>query len=335
VVETRHGVPGDEWDAALRRAGGHFYQSSGWQQVQETLGSPVSCSIEPDEWMWAAHLEERWTRYLYVPCGPTLMRAASAPACFSDLRRNAEGKHITFVRLEPTGACDVLTLRDSGALEVRPRQPRDIWLLDLTVDEAALRRGLERGHRARINAAERKGLRIRRSTDPDDVAVLIAMLAGTARRTPFRPFSQRYYRTVANLLMPRDLACLYIAEADGRPVAAAMGFDFNRVRYYAHAGSDPAARRLSPHTPLVWRMILDAKSQGAVTFDFLGVMHPVRPGHPWAGFTQFKQAFGGRLETRAGTWELPVRRRRYRVHAAGREVAVSLRTQAMRLLPRR
>jgi hypothetical protein len=321
VVETGSGVPGDEWDAALRRAGGHFLQSSGWQRVQQALGASVLWSIEPGAWMWVAHLGKRGGGYLYIPCGPTLLRAAGAPECVGELRRRAQAQDTTFARFEPIGAVDVNTLRESGGRQVRSVQPRHTWLLDLTPDEAALRRGLTKGHRSGINAAERRGLSIRRSADPDEVGVLIAMLDGTARRTGFHPLGQEYYRALAAVLMPRDLACLYIAEAGGSPVAAAMGFDFNGVRYYAHAGSDPGARRLSPMTPLVWRMILDAKREGAVTFDFWGVHPAAPPDHPWAGFSQFKQAFGGRLEERAGTWELPIRRGRYQLFRALRRLA--------------
>ena len=72
--------------------------------------------------------------------------------------------------------------------------------------------------------------------------------------------------------MPEHAAALYIAEAAGAPVAAALCFDFSGTRYYAHAVSDPeTGRRLQAAAPLVWRMILDARAAGARRFDFWGI----------------------------------------------------------------
>src|SRR5207253_9747167 len=70
---------------------------------------------------------------------------------------------------------------------------------------------------------------------------------------------------------------------------------------------------------LLWQMIGYAKARGAATFDFWGVIPDDNPSHPWAGFSRFKKAFGGRLLERAGTWELPVRMARYRAYAARSE----------------
>ena len=109
------------------------------------------------------------------------------------------------------------------------------------------------------------------------------------------------------------------AGIDDQPLAASICFDFGHTRYYAHSASDPdAGRRLGAGPRLLWQMIGDAKARGAATFDFWGVIPDDNPSHPWAGFSRFKKAFGGRLLERAGTWELPVRMTRYRAYAATR-----------------
>ena len=211
----------------------------------------------------------------------------------------------TFIRLEPFGAVDLFTLMARGAKEVRPVQPRYSWMLGLDKELEVLRRGLTKGHRSSINQAERKGLHIRRADSPDEIEILIRLLAKTSQRSNFHSAGEHYFRTLASSLMPERAACLYIAEANQEPVAAALGFDFNGVRHYAHAGADPEpARKLSAAAPLVWQMILDAKQDGMHTFDFWGVLPTSQPRHAWNGFSQFKKSFGGQLEERAGTWEL-------------------------------
>jgi lipid II:glycine glycyltransferase (peptidoglycan interpeptide bridge formation enzyme) len=208
-------------------------------------------------------------------------------------------------------------LQRLGARRTRSIQPEWTWILDLDVDEDALRRGLERGHRSRINAASRRGISVRTSADPSDIEVFIALQHRAGDHSGWRGRSAGYHRAEARVLMPSGAAALYIADVDGQPVAAAMGFDFGATRHYAHATSDPVeGRRLGAGPPLIWQMILDARSRGQTQFDFWGVTPDDDPKHPWAGFSAFKKGFGGRLVRRSGTWELPVRPARYRLYAA-------------------
>jgi lipid II:glycine glycyltransferase (peptidoglycan interpeptide bridge formation enzyme) len=190
-------------------------------------------------------------------------------------------------------------------------------VLDLTPDEAELRRGLSAGHRGAINAALRKGLTIRVSSDPADMEVFLRLQALTTAAGRFHGQARSYHRTVAATLMPEGAASLYIAEAGGEAVAAALCFDFAETRYYAHAVSDPeSGRRLQAAAPLVWRMILDARESGTRAFDFWGITPGGTPGHPWEGFSQFKRSFGGVAVERAGTWDLGVRTIRHRLYRA-------------------
>ena len=190
-------------------------------------------------------------------------------------------------------------------------------MLDITPDEATLRKGLSAGHRGAINAAGRRGLTIRTTNAPDDIEVFLRLQerAGAAGR--FHGQSAAYHRAEATTLMPERAATLYIAEAEGSAVAAALCFDFAATRYYAHAVSDPdRGRRLQAAAPLVWRMILDAREAGARRFDFWGITPGGAGGHAWDGFSQFKRSFGGEAVERAGTWDLGARSVRHKLYRA-------------------
>ncbi|MFI5284690.1 MAG: lipid II:glycine glycyltransferase FemX [Candidatus Dormibacteria bacterium] len=316
------GVADAEWDSALQRMGGHFLQSTLWQRVQTAIGHDVIWARD-EHWMWAGAVRAgHFPRYVYLPHGPT----ATSEDALTDALAHAVGaarlRSLDFVRAEPPGAFAPSALAASGAIPSRSIQPRWTWVLDLTPDEAALRRGLSSGHRGAINAAPRRGLTIRASADPDDIEVFLALQERTAAAGRFRGQEPSYHRAVARTLMPEHAAVLYVAEASGVPVAAALCFDFSATRYYAHAVSDPeSGRKLQAAAPLVWRMILDARKQGARRFDFWGI----RPGgesvpgaapHPWDGFSQFKRSFGGEAVERAGTWDLGVRSFRHSLYRA-------------------
>jgi lipid II:glycine glycyltransferase (peptidoglycan interpeptide bridge formation enzyme) len=316
------GVADADWDFALQRMGGHFLQSTLWQRVQAALGHDVIWARD-EHWMWAGAIRAgHFPRYVYVPHGPTAVSMDAMTRSLAITMDAARARSLDFVRAEPAGAFATPALIASGAHPSRSIQPRWTWILDLSPDEATLRRGLTAGHRGAINAVSRRGLTIRTSDDPEDVEVFLRLQERTAAAGRFRGQERSYHRAVARTLMPEHAASLYIAEAAGKPVAAALAFDFAGTRYYAHAVSDPdSGRRLQAAAPLVWQMILDAREQGAVRFDFWGIRPfgqtaPGEPPHPWDGFSQFKRSFGGEPIERAGTWDLGVRSLRHSLYRA-------------------
>jgi GNAT acetyltransferase-like protein len=318
-VSARDGVADGDWDSLLRGLGGHFLQSTAWQRVQLALGHEILWQ-RGEGWLWAGAVRSgRFPRYLYVPYGPTAAPGSTAAALVS-ARHAGIASNLDFIRVEPVGADAKAALTETGALSTNSIQPPTTWLLEL-VDEEQMRSGLSAGHRGSINAATRRGVSVRSSTDPADIDVYLAINEKARQRRGFRGQSERYHRIVATTLMPIGASRLYVAEAEGVPVAAATCFDFADTRYYASAVSDPfLGRRAGAAVPLVWRMILDARRGGLRYFDFWGIAPDDDPAHPWAGFTQFKKAFGGHPVQRAGTWDLPVRTLRYRAYRAARQM---------------
>lgn len=318
-MSARDGVADGDWDSLLRGLGGHFLQSTAWQRVQVALGHDVLWQ-RGNGWLWAGAVRSgRFPRYLYVPYGPTATSGSTA-AALASTRQAATARAFDFVRVEPVGDDAAAALSETGAMATRSIQPPTTWLLELG-DEEQMRAALSAGHRGSINAATRRGVSVRSSTDPADLEVFLAINEKARQRQGFRGQSDRYHRIVATTLMPLRAASLYVAEADGLPVAAATCFDFADTRYYASAVSDPVlGRRAGAAVPLVWRMILDARTAGQRYFDFWGIAPDDDPAHPWAGFTQFKKAFGGHPVQRAGTWDIPVRGLRYRVYRSARKL---------------
>lgn len=317
VFATRHGVAEGDWDSALQAIHGHFLQSTPWQRVQRALGHEV-LHARGEGWMWAGAVRAGWfPRYLYVPYGPAVSHGADAALAHTVTAARQE--RLDFVRAEPVGSGTAAALARSGATRARAIQPRWTWVLDIDRDLDALRTGMSAGHRGTINAAARRGLRIRSTRDPADIQLYIDVERRAAGRAGFPRRPEAYHRTVASVLMPLDAATLYVADAGEAPVAAALCFDFGATRYYAHAVSDPdQGRRLGAAAPLVWTMLVDAREQGRHTFDFWGVTPEADQDHPWAGFTRFKMAFGGRMVERPGTWDIAVRAMRYRMYVAAR-----------------
>jgi lipid II:glycine glycyltransferase (peptidoglycan interpeptide bridge formation enzyme) len=208
-------------------------------------------------------------------------------------------------RVEPVGEVTEQALRERGwRRAAKDVQPSLTWVKELRGTSEDLLRDMYKSNRVRYRTAAQRGLSFEVSREPGDVEVFIDMVHEVAARTRIAPHRDEYYRTMARALMPREAMTLYLARYEGDPVAGVVVFDGPAVRYTVHSGSFPVARKLHAASPLRTQIILDAHAAGKRWLDFWGVAPADQPDHRWAGFTRFKQSFGGDYLRYAGTWEL-------------------------------
>jgi len=308
----------NDWEQLQRQLGAHFLQSDRWAEFQESVGE-VPIQIAGDDGGWSCqgffHKSGGFS-YLYCPYGPTVQAAGK----LAEVANEWKNQSVDFVRFEPMGGVDEDEVKIIGAKSSIEIQPSHTVIVDLTKDEEALRSDLSSGHRNAVNGADRRGLAFREGGQ-GDLPTLLELLHKTAGRQGFRPHPDEYYRKMTDALMPAGAAKIYLAEAGGQAVAGAVVFDYNGTRMYAHAASDPETRQLQAAVPLVWHMMTEAKIAGLQKFDLWGVAPAgAASSHPWAGFSQFKRAFGGQEVRYAGTWDLPLKPARYQAYRAARLV---------------
>jgi lipid II:glycine glycyltransferase (peptidoglycan interpeptide bridge formation enzyme) len=290
----------------------HILQRHEWGQFQNALRCRTFYA-SGDMWSWLAVLEKgRFGNRLYCPYGPTVQKAKALGPALNALRACAKAVGAMYIRVEPQGP---LAEKDFVKFGLQPAhrniQPRYTWVKDLTKTEDELLAEMSATNRNLYRTADNKGVSFRASTDPKDTGIFLDMIHEVAGRNAITPHPDDYFKIMAATLMPLGALKLYVAEAGDKAVATSLVLDSPTTRYYAHAGSYASARRLHPGTPLVGRMLFDAKADGKTAFDFYGIAPPDQPNHPWAGFTQFKQSFGGHTVDRHGTWELPVNKLTY------------------------
>jgi hypothetical protein len=328
------GLPDSGWDRELFASGGHVMQSRAWMAVQQALGDEV-VHQRGEGWRWAGvHHRGRGLGYLYLPYGPALDAPGRLGDAIDAIRTAGTALGADFVRVEPdlevnsaaAAAAAEAVLGGRGAMRARSVQPRHTLVLDLRRPEEELRGEMLSGRRRSINAAARKGISIRRTREAGEVEEFIRLIRRTGERSRFDPHSDAYYRTVCTTLFDRGAASLYLAEVEGESVAGVIAFESPTTGYYAHAADDPErSRQVVAAAPLAWRIVLDCRAEGRSTFDFWGVIPDDSSDHPWAGFSRFKKTFGGRMVTRPGTFDLPLRPLRYRVYRAAREMRAARR----------
>jgi Acetyltransferase (GNAT) domain len=321
MATLNSGIPPEDWDERIKAWDGSFLQSRAWAQFQQASGRTVHFD-RAEDWAWLAVLGgSRGLRYLYCAYGPAAANAAAWQAGSEHLRIAARELGVDFLRWEPKDRITPAELTKLGARRIGEVQPAHSRIVDLTQDEAALRTGLASGHRNLINGTERRGIRITTTTVAADFEQFLIMLKETAARAKITFHPDDYYQKIFEVLVPQGAAVLYIAKVDERPVAAAMFYDFNATRTYAHAGAyQELNRKVNASVSLVWQAMMDAKQAGARRFDLWGVAPDDDPNHPWAGISKFKRGFGGEPVTYAGTWDLPLRLGKYRLYSAYRKL---------------
>ena len=122
-----------------------------------------------------------------------------------------------------------------------------------------------------------------------------------------------------------DFATLYIAEFTDEndkkiPIAATIMYTGKDACYYAYAGADYEFRKKEGGAILLTQMLMDARAAGKKFFDFWGITTSENPKDPWYGFTKFKKSFGGRQIDYAGTYDIPINRKKYALYSLLRPI---------------
>lgn len=314
----------------------YFLQTQAWADFQRSLGRKVHRHSGPGWSFLAVEEKNPAGKVLYAPYGPVAESIEAFDAALAALRNVAKSCGAVFIRIEPaTAGLDPTTapaeLRSRG-LQPAPvnQQPELSWIVDLDRDFKDVLADMKPVNRNLYRNIHKKGVTFRSSQDPEDIRVLLNFLHMTARRNGFKPQSDEYLSQVATALMPAGAATLFIAELHGGPIAAALAYDSQDTRTYAHAAMDDTHRKLSAGIPLLVTLMADAQDKGLKHVDLWGVAPADQPDHKWAGFTAFKKSFGGREIAYPGTWDLPVNRPRYAAYQVARKLRDALRSALKR-----
>ncbi|HMI09071.1 MAG TPA: peptidoglycan bridge formation glycyltransferase FemA/FemB family protein [Candidatus Saccharimonadales bacterium] len=291
----------------------HFLQSPAWGRFQQSLRREV-ITDGGEGWHYLAILETgRFNTRLYCPYGPYAESEKAFESALASLKAQAAKHHVTFLRIEPTGAITADYLRKNGFKHVtyNQLQPEHTQIIDLHPDEDQIIAAMDQNNRNLYRNYQKKGLLIRTSQNPNDISILTTLLHGVAKRNGIHTHSDSYFQAQAKALFPAGEAKLFYVTYEDKPIAASVVFDDAATRYYVHAGSDDAYRKLSAGTALLAYMIIDAKRNGQTNFDLYGIAPNDDPAHPWAGFTKFKKSFGGTPLAYIGAWDLPLIKPQY------------------------
>lgn len=295
-------------------------------------------------------------RIMYVPKGPALDYADETVRrlVLEELKRYARERRAIFLKLDPDLVTGVGVPGEPDAFDDALGQAvqrewveaglrfsheqvqfRNSVVIDLRRSEDELLAAMKQKTRYNVRLAPRKGVSVRFG-DADDLDLLYALYAETARRDDFiiRPLD--YYRRAWADFMHAGLAQPIIAEYKGKAIAHVIVFGFGKRAWYFYGASSDEERSRMPTYLLQWEAIRWARSQGMAVYDFWGAPDDFAdPLDPLAGVFRFKEGFGGTVVRRIGAWDYPANERLYRFYNRAMPLVIRAMQALARLRQRR
>lgn len=325
-----------DWDRFVLEQDGPFLQSFEWGEFQKSIGREIFYLRDTD---WQALLVKYQMplgrNYLYCPHGPVLAGNIKTYSFLETLQDLAKKEKSVFLRVEPCANCTKEDLLEMCFIKSKDIQPNKTSVLDLNLSEEELSAKMHEKTRYNIGLAQRKGVAVKITEyNEKDFNAFWNLLVQTAKRQGIRLFAEEYYKkelqTGKNLPQPflnegRSLPLgrvredfknlLFLAEYQGKAIAANIVNIFGKRATYLHGGSDNEYRALMAPHMLQWEQIKYAKNAGCKIYDFWGC-----DDEKWPGVSRFKKGFGGREISYCGTHDYIFDKFWYKIYKAARSI---------------
>jgi len=297
-----------QWDEFVKKHPlGTVHQMSAWGRFQNRSKlrdkSWIIAILENEKIIGGSlvirHKMPRKMSFLYCPRGPLL--DYTAPQEMLDLittklKSIAKEENTIFLRIDPPLE-ELPSIK--GFTKGKGFQPEHTLILDLTLSEEEILKQMKPKGRYNIKLAQKKGVKVRKA-DPKnietynkDIADFYKILQETTSRDGFSGHNEEFYHSMLEVLIPEEMAELYLAEYEGEILGGLIAtFSNHKCIYYYGASSNTNRNLMAPYL-LQWEAIQEAKSRNYKTYDFLGIAPNNAKNHPWQGVTEFKKKFGG------------------------------------------
>ncbi len=319
---------------------GDFLQSQPWRKFQENTGKKTfQLESEGFSVVLIQHVLPMVGKYFYAPRGPIaslegeefpISNSSADEAGFQfptngqnpkfknnikkgmrDLVELAKKEKAGWIRVEPENEESLEYARDVLE-EIRPRrtdyrivkaphdmQPREIFVVDISKSAQQLLAEMKSKTRYNIGIAQKKGVVVHAGNKEEYIEAFLKLTKEMAARHGITAHPEQYYLKMIESL-PAEMLKIYVAQFEGKIIAANLVLFFGKTATYLHGASGNENRNVMAPFLLQWQAMLDAKELGFEKYDFGGISTNYEPGtnvritnrnSSWSGITDFKLGF--------------------------------------------
>ncbi len=282
----------------------NFLQSYNWGQFHQTLGKTIQRVGFYDNSklkgvMLAIVENAKRATYLTVPGGPLIdWTNQNLVAAFREIiEKIAKEYDCSFVRVRPqileTEINDSLFSKmgfKSAPMHLHAELTRQ---LDLTKPEEQLLSEMRKTTRYEVKQAQKLGIRIINSKNPDDIDEFYKLQKETAKRQGFVEFDKRFLKEQFKVFVKDGQAVLYTAFLDNKKLAQAFIIFYGEEADYHYGASTLDGRKYPGAYLLQWAAIREAKKRKMKRYNLWGVAPEGEINHRFHGVSIFKRGFGG------------------------------------------
>lgn len=297
-------------DKYLKDKKASLLQSYDWGEFQEKLGRKVwSFAILNDDEIIASALITKHNlplgkSYLYCNRGVVTNFQLEENKKFwklflDEVQEIARGENSIFFRMDPEWESEKSKKlsKDLGFLKSKKEiNPKNTLILDISKSEEEILKQMHSKTRYNIRLSDRRGVKIRISDgNSNDFEGFWKLMEETAQRDGFRSHPKDYYRKQIEFFSKNDLIKLFVAELEGKIIAATIVSFYSLNAVYLHGASSYEHRKyMAPHL-IQWEAIKEAKRRGCKYYDFWGIEGSDQGSkikdQNWKGITRFKKGF--------------------------------------------
>jgi lipid II:glycine glycyltransferase (peptidoglycan interpeptide bridge formation enzyme) len=297
-----------DWNQFLaQHSNAHLLQTGEWGELKSTFGwKPVRvATLNAGVQILFRKLPLGFT-IGYIP-KPAISDRSVSDAFWKEIDSTCRKHRAIFCKLEPDFWNDQALDTRNLKLRTSPHniQPPRTIVIDIRGTEEEILARMKQKTRYNIRLAEKKGVTVRAW---DDVDAFHKMMLVTGGRDGFGVHSLEYYKRAYELLQPKGLGEILVAEYEGKPLAALFVARNGNRAYYLYGASTDEERNRMPTYLLQWEAMKWAKARGSEEYDLWGVPDEDEPTleanfetrHDglW-GVYRFKRGFGGELKRAA------------------------------------
>ncbi len=237
-------------------------------------------------------------RHLAIAGGPILDwgNLELVEAVFQDMRKQGKQENCVFVRVRPQLERSESSLKLMQQLGARPApmylSVEFAGVLDLTKSEDELLKNMRQRLRRALRKAEKNGITVEKSTNPEDIHEFYQIQMETAGRHGFVAFSEDFFYKQFAALAKNGEAVLYTAKYQGETLAQNFMIFYGNEASYHYGVSSELGTKLSGAPLLHMEAMRDARERGIKRYNFWGIVEEDEVHHRFYGVSCFKRGFG-------------------------------------------